>query len=226
MTGRFHQDDICERNELAPIRATRPFRSPSGGTLDLSLDMLQVATDGITRAPVDDGSHECPFEASHSVAARSRKRDQIEATASGTIVGDEKAQLERRMKVVARVELLDRDGIRGACRRTGRQRIDRHMVDSDDRLEAEVDDRPVEEVFGAGRTAARVLVEIRHQRRDRDGQLATAGEESAELLGDGQGRVVIVVLTERRGAVHLIPAHQLEEHFTGNLVGLPRRGRS
>ena len=131
------------------------------------------------------------------------------------------------MEVVARVELLDRDGVRDGRRRTGSQRIDRDMADANRRLEAEIDHRPVEEVFGAGGTAARVVVEIREKRRHGGGQGVAAGQKGTELLRHEQGIVAILVGAECGVAVRLIGADQIEEHLAGLRVGLPRgvRGR-
>ena len=170
------------------------------------------------------GPQEESFEAGHPVAARPRDRNERGTAPAGTaVVVDEKPQLERGVEVVARVELLDRNRVRDARRRARSQRIDRDVVHPDGRLEAEIDDRPVEEVFGTGGTTARVVVEIRKERGHGNGQRVAAGEEGPELLGHGQRLVAVVVATERRVAVRLIRADQREDHLTRDLVGLARR---
>src|SRR3990170_3901878 len=96
--------------------------------LYLSLHMLQVVAYRFARAAADDRPPEQSLEAGHPVAARPRDRDERGAAAAGSAaLVDEKAQLERRVEVVARVELLDRNGVRDGRRRTGSQRIDRDV---------------------------------------------------------------------------------------------------
>ena len=83
-------------------------------TLYLPLDVLQVAAHGIARAASDDRPQEQPAEAGHPVVAGARDGDQRGTVAPvGAGAVEQEAQLQRRVEVVARVELLGGDGIGG-----------------------------------------------------------------------------------------------------------------
>src|SRR5690349_13034631 len=104
----------------------------------MSFEMLQVDANGIARATVDDRPQERSREPARPINARSRNGEEGETAPICTaLVIDEKPKLERRVEIVARVELLDRDDVRDARWSAG-QRIDDHMVDAHSRLEAEV----------------------------------------------------------------------------------------
>jgi hypothetical protein len=112
--------------------------------------MLQVTAEGVTRAVADDRPQKRAPEACHSIVARSDDREKIRTMPAGAaLVIGENPQLQYGVQVMACVQLLDRDRVRHA-RRILTQRMNRDLVDADRRLEAEVDDRPVEELISTG----------------------------------------------------------------------------
>jgi len=197
-----------------------------GGALDLPLHLIEIAAHGVARAGADEGPQEQSLEAGHPVVARSRDGDEGCAARAPPVVVHEKAQLERGVEVVARVELLDRDRVPDAgWGRAPPQGIDGDVVHPDGLLEAEIDHRPVEEVFGAGETAVRVFLKIREELGHGNGKRVAAFEDRTELLGHGQGLLAIVETTERGVPLPLVRAHEIQNHLAGNVVGLPRRVR-
>src|SRR5690606_4576315 len=78
------------------------------GTLDLSFEMLQVAVNGVARAAADDRPQERSREPARSVDAGACDRKEIEPGLVCNALGlDEKPEFERRVEIVARIELLD-----------------------------------------------------------------------------------------------------------------------
>ena len=77
--------------------------------LDLAFEMLQATANGSARATTDHRPQERSLEPARAVDARSRHREEVEPGPVGTaLVVDEKPELERRLEIVARPELLDR----------------------------------------------------------------------------------------------------------------------
>jgi len=85
---------------------------------------------------------------------RSFDRQQVEARPAGGAVGDAHRHVERRVEVMRRVQLLDRDGREVASLRAAP--IDDRVIQTNRRLEPEVDLLPIEVVVCTGQRLARI----------------------------------------------------------------------